>query len=111
MKPVNEDRVLDRTRKPAKIGPSDTSDTVADRPGEPDLDTDASYTGERAGVGRDPHAELNVEYGVDQVVDEEAAGLGTGLDEAEEAQLGITDEELEEKNADEESDLVRKRKP
>jgi hypothetical protein len=94
MKPIKEDQVLNRVRKSPKIGPSDTSDTIADRPGEPDLDTDAAYTGERTTAGVDPHGELNVEYGVDRVVDQEEAGLGEGLDEAEEAQLGITDEEI-----------------
>ena len=35
------------------------------------------------------------EIGTDRVVRDEEAGLGGGLDQAEEAQLGITDEELE----------------
>lgn len=34
--------------------------------------------------------------GFDRIVGPEEAGLGGGLDQAEEAQLGITDEELEE---------------
>jgi hypothetical protein len=33
---------------------------------------------------------------LDRVVSSREAGLGGGLDQAEEAQLGITDEELEE---------------
>jgi hypothetical protein len=92
---IKEEQVLKRMRKSAKIGPSDTSDTIADRPGELDSDTDAGYTGERTTVGTDPHAGMHVEYGPDRVVGPEEAGLGGGLDEAEEAQLGITDEELE----------------
>jgi hypothetical protein len=105
---IKEDSALDRIRKPAKIGPSDTSDTIADRPGELSSDTDAEYTGERVTVGIDPHAELHeAEYGVDRVVGPEDAGLGGGLDEAEEAQLGITDEELEAEDDEDESDLVK----
>ena len=105
---IKEDSALDRVRKPARIGPSDTSDTIADRPGELSSDTDAEYTGERVTAGIDPHAELHeAEYGVDRVVGPEDAGLGGGLDEAEEAQLGITDEELEAEEAEDEADLVK----
>jgi len=105
---IKEDSALDRVRKPAKIGPSDTSDTIADRPGELLSDTDAEYTGERANPGIDPHAELHeAEYGVDRVVGPADAGLGGGLDEAEEAQLGVTDEELEAGDDEEDADLVK----
>ena len=109
---IKEDSALDRIRKPAKIAPSDTSDTIADRPGELSTDTDAEYTGERVTAGIDPHAELHeAEYGVDRVVGPEDAGLGGGLDEAEEAQLGTTDEnrdsEPEAEEAEEESDLIK----
>jgi hypothetical protein len=105
---IKEDSALDRIRKPAKIGPSDTSDTIADRPGEISTDTDAEYTGERVTAGIDPHAGLReAEYGVDRVVGPEDAGLGGGLDEAEEAQLGITDEELEAGDAEADADLVK----
>lgn len=76
-----------QTRKPAKIGPSDTSDTSSDRPLDPESDTDAGGTGERVTAGRDPSSELHVEDGADRVVGEEEAGLGRGLDEAEEARL------------------------
>jgi hypothetical protein len=105
---IKEDSALDRVRKPARIGPSDTSDTIADRPGELLSDSDAEYTGERANPGIDPHAELHeAEYGVDRVVGPADAGLGGGLDEAEEAQLGVTDEELEAAEAEDEADLVK----
>jgi len=76
-----------QTRKPAKIGPSDTSDGPSDRPNEPETDTDAEGTGERVTTGRDPHSELHVEDSTDRVVGEAEAGLGQGLDEAEEARL------------------------
>jgi hypothetical protein len=104
---IKEEAMLRRSRKPAKLGPSDSSDTISDRPGELDSDTDAEYTGERMTAGKDPHAEERVEYGVDHVVGAGNAGLGGGLDEAEEAQLGVTDEELgaEEEDDDDPSDL------
>ena len=89
-------------RADPKIGPSDSSDTFSDRPNE-STDTDAGGTGERTTTGRDPHSELHNERGVDRVVDERDAGLGGGLDQAEEGRLGITDEELEKR--------ARKQKP
>jgi hypothetical protein len=76
-----------QTRKPAKIGPSDTSDSPSDRPLDPETDTDAGGTGERVTAGCDPRSELHVEDGADRVVDASEAGLGGGLDEAEEARL------------------------
>ena len=88
-------------RADPKIGPSDSSDTISDRPDEPTTDSDAEGTGIRPTVGmlKPPKPEV----ATDRVVDAEEAGLGGGLDEAEEAQLGITDEELEA--------LLKKRKP
>lgn len=56
-------------RTEPKIGPSDSSDTIADRPGAENTDTDAGGTG------------------VDRVIGPEEAGLGGGLDQAEEARL------------------------
>jgi hypothetical protein len=100
-----------QSRKEPKIGPSDTSDTAADRPGEPSTDSDAGGTGERISVGRAPGSELHDERAPDRVVGAEEAGLGEGLDEAEEAQLGITDEEIEARQAERRSSPVRKRKP
>jgi hypothetical protein len=78
------------------IGPSDSSDTGADMMGlGGDDDTDRQGTGERASV-EDVSADDNSDIAADRVVRAEEAGLGGGLDQAEEAQLGITDEELEE---------------
>ncbi len=73
------------SRKPPKLGPSDSSDTLSDRPGEPDLDTDGGLTGERATVGRNPKSAVHDERGTDRVVPARDAGLCGGLDEAEEA--------------------------
>jgi hypothetical protein len=108
---LEDETLLSGGRKPAKIGPSDTSDTVSDRPGEPDSDTDAEATGERVTAGIDPNAELHeAEYGADRVVGSGEAGLGGGLDEAEEARLGSTDEELRDEwrqdKADSEEDEI-----
>jgi len=74
-------------RAEPKVGPSDLSDTSADRPGAQNTDTDAGGTGERVTVGRAPQSEKRDEAGVDRVVGPEEAGLGKGLDEAELARL------------------------
>ena len=77
-------------RAEPKIGPSDSSDTFSDRP-EKSTDTDSGGTGERRTVGKIPRPK---DQGADRVVDSEEAGLGGGLDQAEEARLGKTDEEI-----------------
>lgn len=79
-------------RAEPKIGPSDSSDTFSDRPDRPSTDSDTGGTGERPTIGKvPPHA---ADEGADRVVNSEEAGLGGGLDQAEEAQLGTTDERL-----------------
>ena len=78
-------------RKQPKIGPSDSSDTYSDRPEQPTTDSDDGGTGERVTVGKIPDS---TEIGTDRVVQDSEAGLGGGLDQAEEARLGVTDEEL-----------------
>lgn len=55
-----------------------------------DIESLAEAGGNEGGL-QPPH-----DVGFDRVVGPEEAGLGDGLDQAEEAQLGITDEELEE---------------
>lgn len=81
-------------RAEPKIGPSDSSDTFSDRPDQPSTDSDLGDTGERNTIGKVPDS---TETGTDRVVKDREAGLGSGLDQAEEAQLGITDEELAKK--------------
>ena len=80
----------------ASVGPSDSSDTGADMVGigGTDSTTDRNGTGERASVENDADADSEADIGVDATVTSERAGLGGGLDQAEEAQLGITDEEI-----------------
>ena len=71
-------------RTAPKIGPSDTTDTYYDNPAGV-TDSDAAATGEDAGApGR---GEVHDETAPDRVVDDREAGLGGGLDQAEEARL------------------------
>jgi hypothetical protein len=77
------------------LGPSDSSDTGADMMGLGGLDStgDRNGTGERASV--EGEADLDSDdISPDAIVSARDAGLGGGLDQAEEARLGITDEEL-----------------
>src|SRR6478736_8048141 len=79
------------------LGPSDSSDTGADMMGLGGLDStsDRNGTGERASAEEVTDEDGAVDIAPDHIVDAEEAGLGGGLDQAEEAQLGITDEEIE----------------
>ena len=80
----------------AAIGPSDSSDSGSDLAGLPhgEDDSDRNGTGERTDVEDDRGDPEDID--LDRVVGSREAGLGSGLDQAEEAQLGITDEELAE---------------
>lgn len=77
------------------LGPSDSSDTGADMMGIGGLDStsDRQGTGERASVENDGGGAAE-DIAPDHIVDAAHAGLGGGLDQAEEAQLGTTDEEI-----------------
>jgi hypothetical protein len=79
----------------ASLGPSDSSDTGADMMGLRGLDStsDRQGTGERLDV--EDAGDDTEELALDRVVGARDVGLGGGLDQAEEAQLGITDEEIE----------------
>lgn len=70
------------------LGPSDSSDTGADMAGSGPLDdtSDRSGTGERTGVDA-RRVRSGHDIDTDRVVDAEEAGLGDGLDQAEEAWL------------------------
>ncbi|MEO6078616.1 MAG: hypothetical protein ABIQ86_02410 [Steroidobacteraceae bacterium] len=87
-----------RGRDIRALGPSDSSDTGSDMMGLGGLDstTDRNGTGERATVENDADVDSERDISVDGIVDAEAAGLGGGLDQAEEARLGITDEDIAE---------------
>jgi hypothetical protein len=60
-----------------------------------DDNSDRYGTGEHLTAGKDPRVRVNGDIGTDRVVGSSDAGLGGGLDQAEEARLGITDEEIE----------------
>jgi hypothetical protein len=88
----------------ASLGPSDSSDTGADMMGLGGLDStsDRQGTGERLDIEDTAEDKVDDDLAFDRVVNADEAGLGDGLDQAEEAQLGITDEEIEEElNPDE----------
>ena len=70
--------------------------------GDLDMDdnSDRDGTGEHLTAGKDPRVRPNADRDTDRVVDAGEAGLGKGLDQAEEAQLGITDEDAEEAAGD-----------
>jgi hypothetical protein len=91
----SQDELL-RGRDIASLGPSDSSDTGADMMGLRGLDStsDRQGTGERLDV--EDTGDDTEELALDRVVGAREAGLGGGLDQAEEAQFGVTDEELEE---------------
>jgi hypothetical protein len=69
------------------LGPSDSSDTGSDMTGLGPLDdtSDRNRTGERLGAADEAAPHPGDDIDVDRVVDAEEAGLGHGLDEAEEA--------------------------
>jgi hypothetical protein len=84
----------------ASLGPSDSSDSGSDlaAPGTDaligdlgmDAGSDRAGTGEHLTAGEEPDVRVNGDRDVDRVVGEEEAGLGDGLDPAEEAARGET---------------------
>jgi hypothetical protein len=71
------------------LGPSNSSDTGSDLTGLGPLDdtSDREGTGERLGAD-ERRTRPGRDIGIDRVVGADEAGLGTGLDEAEEALRG-----------------------
>jgi hypothetical protein len=62
-----------------------------------DMDTsDQEDLDERVLAGEEVDVQIGGDISPDRIVGADEAGLGGGLDQAEEARLGITDEELEE---------------
>jgi hypothetical protein len=79
------------------LGPSDSSDTGADMVGTDgalDSTSDRNGTGERVSIESESDADNDADISADRIVEANLAGLGGGLDQAEEAQLGFTDEEI-----------------
>ena len=104
-KPIDIDTLLDESGNEfpkgsdiRSLGPSDSSDTGADMIGTGgplDSTSDRNGTGERMSVEMESDAGADSDLAADRIVPGEEAGLGGGLDQAEEAQLGVTDEEID----------------
>jgi hypothetical protein len=103
---IDEDQLgLDRgTNEDSEGGHLDAVDGASI--GEPDAsdDSDRDGTGERIAAGKEPSVVIGADIAPDRIVGPEEAGLGGGLDQAEEAILGITDEEIREKTGRDEED-------
>ena len=65
-----------------------------------DDNSDRYGTGEHLTADKEPRTRPNADRDTDRVVGAGEAGLGRGLDQAEEAQLGIADDEAEEAAGD-----------
>ena len=79
------------------VGPSNSSDTGADMIGADvgelaDDTSDREGTGDRSSAGREPNIRMGGDIAPDRIVGPSEAGLGGGLDEAEEALVDSTDE-------------------
>ena len=103
------------------LGPSDSSDSGSDmatsgsedgdlleaeRGGDigRDDDSDRYGTGENLSADHEEGLRVAGDIEIDRIVTSEEAGLGGGLDQAEEARLGVTDELLEAREASDEDD-------
>ena len=87
---------LDRgTNEDPEAGRDDIANAGASV-GDDDMDdnSDRYGTGERRAAGKEPSIRAGHDVGVDRIIGPDEAGLGRGLDQAEEAQLGIRDEDL-----------------
>ncbi len=114
---LDPDNLANRPPLPQKghdirsLGPSDSSDSGSDMAGSDpeegnlidaergdsigrDDDSDRNGTGEHLSANREPHLRVAGDIEVDRIVDASEAGLGGGLDQAEEARLGVTDESV-----------------
>ena len=87
------DRGTNDDAESGTVGRIEAGADVGDR--EMDDTSDAEGTGEHLSAGVEPRIRANQDRDVDRVVDASEAGLGSGLDQAEEARLGKTGEQLE----------------
>ena len=87
------DRGTNEDPEGGTVGKIEAGASVGDR--EMDDTSDKDGTGEHLTAGKEPRIEANQDRGPDRIVGPGEAGLGGGLDQAEEAQLGTTDEELD----------------
>jgi hypothetical protein len=88
---VHLDRGTNEDPEGGKVGKIEAGASVGDR--EMDDTSDASGTGEHLTAGKEPRGRTNADRDTDRVVKADEAGLGGGLDQAEEAERGVTDEE------------------
>lgn len=85
-----------RTRVPdVKTADIPSNDTTVLPGSDGDAAGDSDVPGENVAVERDTALYSGVDIAAHRIVGADEAGLGHGLDQAEEAQLGITDEEIE----------------
>ena len=82
---IHLDRGTNEDMEGGSVGKIEAGAGVGDR--EMDDTSDASGTGEHLTAGMEPRIRANQDEGFDRVVEAPEAGLGTGLDEAEEARL------------------------
>ncbi|HVL37302.1 MAG TPA: hypothetical protein VM489_16655 [Burkholderiales bacterium] len=86
------------TNEDMEAGPRNSADAGASV-GDLGMDenSDRFGTGEHLTAGREPNIRPNADRDADRVVGPGEAGLGRGLDQAEEGRLGTTDEAREKK--------------
>jgi hypothetical protein len=94
---VHLDRGTHEDPERGTVGKIEAGASVGDR--EMDDTSDKDGTGEHLTAGKEPRLRPGGDRDVDRVVGSDEAGLGGGLDQAEEAQRGVTDEELERRRA------------
>ena len=90
---LNLDRGTNEDTEAGRYNVADAGASIGDL--GMDGNSDRYGTGEHLTAGKEPDIRVNGDLDTDRVVSAEEAGLGGGLDQAEEAQLGITDEEIE----------------
>ena len=105
---MNFDRGTNEDTEAGKYNVADAGPSVGDL--GMDENSDSVGTGEHLTAGKDPRIRVNADRDADRVVGGDEAGLGGGLDQAEEAQRGKTDEEIE-KEARNRAGVVKTPKP
>lgn len=91
---VDFDRGTNQDTEAGKYDVADAGPSIGDL--GMDENSDRFGTGEHLTAGKDPDIRVDGDRDTDRVVGPEEAGLGGGLDQAEEALLGKTDEQIEE---------------
>jgi hypothetical protein len=87
------DRGTNEDMEGGTVGKIEAGAGVGDR--EMDDTSDAAGTGEHLTAGVEPRIRANQDRDFDRVVNDDEAGLGGGLDQAEEARLGRKDKDKE----------------